>query len=102
MSSLPSQALPSQAELLHAMRAIVGPNGCLTADADTEPYVTDYRRIYRGKSPLVVMPATAEQVSRVMAWCHEHDVPVVPQGGNTSLMGGAVPDDSGTAVVISL
>ncbi|WP_198680250.1 FAD-binding oxidoreductase [Cupriavidus agavae] len=84
------------------MQAIVGPTGCLSAAADTEPFVTDYRRIYHGKSPLVVLPATTEQVSQVMAWCYAHDVPVVPQGGNTSLMGGAVPDDSGTAIVISL
>ncbi|MEK7695327.1 MAG: FAD-binding oxidoreductase [Pseudomonadota bacterium] len=95
-------ALPSQDVLLQAMQAIVGPHGCLTAAADTEPFVTDYRRIYIGKSPVVVMPSTTEQVSQVMAWCYQHDVPVVPQGGNTSLMGGAVPDDSGTAVVISL
>ncbi|WP_233473902.1 FAD-binding oxidoreductase [Cupriavidus pauculus] len=95
-------SLPSQDVLLHAMQDIVGANGCLVADADTESFVTDYRRIYRGKSPLVVMPSSTEQVSRVMAWCYAHDVPVVPQGGNTSLMGGAVPDDSGTAVVVSL
>ena len=76
-------ALPSQDVLLQAMQAIVGPHGCLTAAADTEPFVTDYRRIYVGKSPVVVMPSTTEQVSQVMAWCYQHDVPVVPQGGNT-------------------
>lgn len=76
-------SLPSQDVLLHAMQDIVGANGCLVADADTESFVTDYRRIYRGKSPLVVMPSSTEQVSRVMAWCYAHDVPVVPQGGNT-------------------
>ncbi|XQM36128.1 FAD-binding oxidoreductase [Cupriavidus sp. H19C3] len=100
MTAAPLPATP--ATLLAAMQEIVGPGSCLTDAADTEGYVTDYRRLYRGKSPLVVMPATTDQVSRVMAWCHAHDVPVVPQGGNTSLMGGAVPDDSGTAVVISL
>ncbi|WP_342050936.1 MULTISPECIES: FAD-binding oxidoreductase [unclassified Cupriavidus] len=95
-------ASPTQAALLSAMQDIVGAGNCLTADADTEAFVTDYRRLYRGRSPVVVMPATTGQVSRVMAWCHANDVPVVPQGGNTSLMGGAVPDDSGIAVVISL
>ncbi|REE93207.1 FAD/FMN-containing dehydrogenase [Cupriavidus plantarum] len=103
MTASPTPSTPPTPEtLLAAMQDIVGAGGCLTAEADTEAYVTDYRRLYRGKSPVVVMPATTEQVSRVMAWCHAHDVPVVPQGGNTSLMGGAVPDDSGTAVVISL
>ncbi|MGO4763177.1 FAD-binding oxidoreductase [Cupriavidus sp. 2KB_3] len=95
-------ALPSPDTILAAMQDIVGASGCLTDAADTESYVTDYRRLYRGKSPVVVLPATTEQVSAVMAWCYAHDVPVVPQGGNTSLMGGAVPDDSGTAVVINL
>ncbi|WP_430869855.1 FAD-binding oxidoreductase [Cupriavidus basilensis] len=84
------------------MQAIVGAGACLSGDADTESYVTDYRRIYRGKARVVVMPSTTGQVSQVMAWCHAHGVPVVPQGGNTSLMGGSVPDDSGTAVLLSL
>lgn len=84
------------------MQAIVGENACLSGDHDTESFVTDYRGIYRGKTPVVVLPASTEQVSQIMAWCHAHDVPVVPQGGNTSLMGGAVPDNSGTAIVINL
>ncbi|MGO4328497.1 FAD-binding oxidoreductase [Cupriavidus sp. 2TAF22] len=92
----------SPATTLEAMRAIVGAGACLSGDADTEAFVTDYRRLYRGKAQVVVLPSTTEQVSAVMAWCHAHDVPVVPQGGNTSLMGGAVPDASGSAVVLSL
>lgn len=93
---------PDRDAVLHAMQAIVGRDACLTDDADTERYVTDYRRISRGRACVVVLPASTEEVSAVLAWCHSHDVPVVPQGGNTSLMGGAVPDDSGTAVVVSL
>ncbi|MFJ4293491.1 FAD-binding oxidoreductase [Cupriavidus sp. NPDC089707] len=94
--------METQTALVQALSAIVGSNGCLITDADTAPFVTDYRGIYRGKSPVVVMPATTGQVSQVVAWCHGHGIPMVPQGGNTSLMGGAVPDDSGTTVVISL
>ncbi len=97
-----SQTAPATSATLAAMQAIVGAGACLSGDADTESYVTDYRRIYHGKAQVVVMPSTTEQVSQVMAWCHAHDVPVVPQGGNTSLMGGAVPDDSGAAVLLSL
>lgn len=94
--------LPDADTTLKAMQAIVGENACLSGEADTAAFVTDYRRIYRGKARTVVLPSTTEQVSQVLAWCHAHDVPVVPQGGNTSLMGGAVPDDSGAAVVINL
>lgn len=87
---------------LRAMEAIVGASACRSGEADTQSYVTDYRGIYRGQAQVVVLPSTTEEVSQVMQWCHAHRVPVVPQGGNTSLMGGAVPDDSGTAVVINL
>ncbi|QQE09568.1 FAD-binding oxidoreductase [Cupriavidus sp. ISTL7] len=87
---------------LRALQAIVGDNACLVADADTESYVTDYRRISRGKASVVVLPSSTEQVAAVMAWCDAHGVPVVPQGGNTSLMGGAVPDTRGDAVVLNL
>jgi FAD/FMN-containing dehydrogenase len=96
------QQLPDADTTLKAMQAIVGEQACLSGEADTASFVTDYRRIYHGKARTVVLPSTTEQVSRILAWCHDHDVPVVPQGGNTSLMGGAVPDDSGTAVVINL
>ena len=85
-----------------ALTAIVGRQACLTAAEDTSRFATDYRRLYHGKAVAVVLPSTTEEVSRVMAWCYQHDVPVVPQGGNTSLMGGAVPDDTGKAVIISL
>ncbi len=98
----PSTPSPAAADIAAALRAIVGPQACLTDGADTQPFVTDYRRLYHGRTAAVVLPASTEEVSRVMAWCHAHGVPVVPQGGNTSLMGGAVPDASGLAVVLSL
>jgi len=97
------QAVPqNQESTLRAMEAIVGANACRTGEADTQAYVTDYRGIYRGQAQVVVLPSSTEQVSQVLQWCHANRVPVVPQGGNTSLMGGAVPDDSGTAVVVNL
>ncbi len=85
-----------------ALRAIVGPKGCLTEPSDVQPFVTDYRKLYHGHAAAVVLPASTEEVSRVMAWCHANDVAVVPQGGNTSLMGGAVPEADSTGVVLNL
>jgi len=90
------------AEIANAMAAIVGAGACLRSEGDVEPYVTDYRKLYRGRAAAVVFPSATREVSQVMAWCHEHGVPVVPQGGNTSLMGGAVPQDGCTGVVLSL
>ncbi|RWA51557.1 hydroxyacid dehydrogenase [Cupriavidus sp. UYMSc13B] len=93
---------PTPDTTLRAMQAIVGANACRSGDADMQAYVTDYRGIYRGQAQVVVLPSSTEEVSQVLQWCHAQRVPVVPQGGNTSLMGGAVPDDSGTAVVVNL
>ncbi len=89
-------------DTLAALSTIVGPAACLSGPTDTEAYTTDYRKLYRGKAMAVVLPASTDEVSRVMAWCHCHGVKVVPQGGNTSLMGGAVPDDAGNAIVLNL
>jgi FAD/FMN-containing dehydrogenase len=84
------------------MTAIVGDASCLWKEAEVGPFVNDYRGLYCGKAVAVAMPSSTEQVSAVMKWCHEHGVPVVPQGGNTSLMGGAIPDAEGRTVVLSL
>jgi FAD/FMN-containing dehydrogenase len=89
-------------EILPALTAIVGQSYCLSAAEDTASYTTDYRRIYHGQAVAVVLPASTEQVSRIMAWCHAHEVAVVPQGGNTSLMGGAVPEAQGLSIVLNL
>ena len=88
--------------VVNGLRAIVGQKACLEAAADMQPFTTDYRKLYHGKALAVVLPASTQQVSEVLALCAEHGVPVVPQGGNTSLMGGAVPDAAGDAVVLNL
>jgi len=80
---------------------IVGQANCLTAEADMTAYTTDYRKVFVGRAMAVVRPADARQVSDVMRYCHDHGVAVVPQGGNTSLLGGAVPsDETGTPCIV--
>lgn len=81
--------------------AIVGAANVLLGD-DTQAYVTDYRGVFRGKALAVVRPGCTEEVSAVMTYCYENGISVVPQGGNTSLLGGSVPDASGKAVVLAL
>jgi len=76
---------------ISCLAAIVGKANCLTNEADVAAYTTDYRRVFSGTAMAVVRPADTQEVSQVMAYCYEHDIAVVPQGGNTSLLGGAVP-----------
>jgi len=74
----------------------------LSAPADTAPFLTDWRRRWTGRALAVVQPGSTEEVARLLRWCTRHRVPVVPQGGNTGLTGGSVPDESGRAVLLSL
>ncbi|MGF6774080.1 FAD/FMN-containing dehydrogenase [Paraburkholderia sp. GAS199] len=87
--------------LIEALRDIVGPAGLIDL-ADAEPLLTDWRGRYHGKARAIVRPASTAQVAGVLALCAEHDIPVVPQGGNTGLVGGATPSEDGTAVVLCL
>jgi hypothetical protein len=70
-------------------RSIVGDTGVLTSDL--EGYNTDWLGKYNGKSKLVLRPKTTEQVSQILKHCHARKLAVVPQAGNTGLVGGSVP-----------
>ena len=89
-------------EIRSRLIELLGADAVLTASADVEPFLTDHRRLYRGRTPAVVMPRNVEQVSRALAFCHEHRVGVVPHAGNTGYCGGATPDESGEQIVLSL
>ncbi|MFA5520984.1 MAG: FAD-binding oxidoreductase [Castellaniella sp.] len=91
----------SRDERLAALAAIVGRGHVLTG-ALAESSLVDWRDRFSGRALAVVRPGSTEEVARVVAWCAEQGVPIVPQGGNTGLCGGATPDDSGTAIVLSL
>src|SRR6266581_9428485 len=92
----------SAAPLLSTLRTIVGEANMLTSDADVAPYVTDWRDRYHGHARAVVRPGATAEVAAVVRCCAEHDVPIVPQGGNTGLCGGATPHESGGEIVVSL
>jgi D-lactate dehydrogenase (cytochrome) len=89
-------------ELLQSLRALVGPEGYLDQAGDLEPYLVDHRKLYRGKTPLVLRPSSTEQVSSILASCYAANVAVVPAGGNTGYCGGATPSADGSQVVVSL
>ena len=90
------------ATLLARLATIVGPGQVLTDAADAAPHLTDWRGRYRGAALAVVRPATTAEVAAVVAACAEARVAVVPQGGNTGLVGGGTPRSEGDEVVLSL
>ena len=87
--------------LLDAIRGIVGERGILTDPTETAPFAEDWRGLYKGRTPAVVRPATTQETAAVVGLCNAADVPIVPQGGNTSMVGGAVPSETGTELVLS-
>lgn len=87
---------------LDALKQIVGPNGYWDRPEDMAPRLVEGRGLYRGATPLVLRPASTPEVSRIMEACHSARVPVVPQGGNTGMVGGQIPSADGTAIVLGL
>lgn len=88
-------------DLLAALKEQLGEAGLLVG-GDLSAYENDWRKRYAGKALAVARPASTAEVAGVMRLCHAHRVPVVPQGGNTGLVGGSTPDDSGGQLVLSL
>ena len=90
----------SQDALIDQLAAIVGAANVKHGAEDTAFAMTDWRRRYHGSVRALVLPETTKQVSSVVRLCVEQGVALVPQGGNTGLVGGATPDDSGRAVML--
>lgn len=86
---------------LDVLRKVVGEPHVLTG-ADAAPWLTDWRERYHGAALAVVRPGSTEEVAALVRACAGAGLPIVPQGGNTGLCGGATPDGSGRAVVLSL
>lgn len=80
---------------------IIGTDHVYISDAAKEPYLTDWGRRFTGLSRAVLKPKNVHEVAALVKLCHSHSVPIVPQGGNTGLCGGATPDKRGNSVIIS-
>lgn len=90
------------ADLLDKLGDRLGPKG-FTRDGDAmAPWLTDWRGRYHGRAAAMLSPATREEVAEAVRLCAAAGVPLVPQGGNTSMVGGATPDASGDALLLSL
>ncbi len=93
-------AIPS--DTLERLKAIVGPRGFVENNADKAAYLTDWRDLFHGVSPLIVRPASTAEVASIVAVCSTAGIGIVPQGGNTGLVGGSIPGASGGEIVLSL
>jgi len=86
---------------LDACRAAIGAPHVLEANADKAGYLTDQRGRFTGRALAVLRPGSTDEVAALVRLCAQHQVPIVPQGGNTGLVLGSVPDQQGNAVVLS-
>jgi len=87
-------------EVLARLKSAVGAKGFSEDAAEIAPHLEEWRGKYRGRSPLLLKPSTTAEVSAVLSICNESRTPIVPQGGNTGLVGGQIPFDG--EVLLSL
>ncbi|MBC8023241.1 MAG: FAD-binding oxidoreductase [Burkholderiales bacterium] len=94
--------LSAPAALIEGLKAIVGERNVITDDHGRAPYENDWRGQWHGRAAAVVKPGSTGEVSRVVKLLAGERVAIVPQGGNTSMCGGSVPDTSGNQVIVNV
>ena len=87
---------------IEKLKKIVGDGGWISDPHALEPHLSEWRDTYHGKTAIMVLPDSALKVSEVVKACAQTGTAIVPQGGNTGLSGGAIPDESGDQVLLSL
>jgi D-lactate dehydrogenase (cytochrome) len=100
MNIVQSAAPPLSSDLISQFRNIVGAKYALTEASDIAPYLTEERGLFHGRSPLVLRPGSTAEVAAICKLASEHKIALVPQGGNTGLVGGQTPHNG--EVVISM
>ena len=93
---------PPGINTLGELKAAVGNGSWLEAPDSVAPFLTDFRRLYHGATPLVLLPRSVDQVAEILRICNRDEAAVVPHGGNTGYCGGATPDETGSQIVLSL
>ncbi|MGF1474749.1 MAG: FAD-binding oxidoreductase [Geminicoccaceae bacterium] len=92
----------SPADLIERLRTTVGADHCITGDERLGWFTTDWRKLCDGRALAAVRPASTDEVAGIVRHCAEAGVPIVPQGGNTGLVGGGAPHGPEPAVVVNL
>ena len=93
---------PPSASLLDAFATLLGPKGYSVDPDAMAPWLTDWRGKYHGRAAAMLSPATTSEVAAIVRLCAEAKVALVPQGGNSGMVGGATPDASGDQLLLSL
>ena len=93
---------PAQQRIVDQVRARFGGRAAVTDRAVIEPWLTDWRGRWHGSSPALLEPDSTDAVAAIVTLAGEERVPLVAQGGNTSMVGGATPSEDGTALILSL
>jgi FAD/FMN-containing dehydrogenase len=94
--------VPLDQSIQNQLREIVGAKAAIAEPADMAPYLHEERGLYQGKAALVLRPGNADEVARIVSACAASNTPIVPQGGNTGLCGGATVHDDASEVIVSL
>ncbi|QFT78190.1 FAD-binding oxidoreductase [Erythrobacter sp. THAF29] len=97
-----SDTVSLQGTFLAEASDLLGEKGFSTDDEAISPWLTDWRGRYSGRAMALASPASTEEVAALVKLCARHGVPIVPQGGNSGMAGGATPDESGDAILLSL
>lgn len=92
----------SHANTLKHFQQLLGPKGFSADPDDLAPWTTDWRGRYSGKAAALLSPASTEEVAAIVEIANRAELPLVPQGGNSGMVAGATPDNSGTSCLISL
>ena len=93
---------PGRKHAVERLKALLGPRGWTAEPADLAPRLLEERGIYRGNAALLARPASTAEVAAIVKLCAETATPIVPQGGNTGMMGGATPFEHGGEILLSL
>lgn len=101
MQDAPPHA-PLTDAVIDAFRDVVGAEHALTDPQIQTPYLTEWRGIYTGVSPLILRPGSVEEVAAILKIANAHRVPVVPQAGNTGLVGGQTPHATNSEIVVTI
>ncbi|MBV1702490.1 MAG: FAD-binding oxidoreductase [Hyphomicrobiales bacterium] len=94
--------MPTQTTLLEDLGRIVGPSQVMDGPDISSAYLEEPRGLYKGVARALVRPSTTGEVAQIARYCFERRIALIPQGGNTGLVGGQVPDATGTQIILSL